>query len=139
MGIATRILVLLVALGAAWWIIRRVRSQRLSLGTAVLFLAMAVSLIVLGLGADALLDPVSTSIGISYPPTLLFLISSVVLLVLVVHLGGKVEKLNEQVRDLAERYARDHATAPPADDARDSKGGLGAPANDGSAEAAPDT
>lgn len=113
MGVVARILVLALALVASWWIVRRVRKQRMSLGTAVLFLLLAAAIFVLGLGADALLDPVSTALGVAYPPTLLFLVASVVLLVLVVHLGGKVEKLNQQVRDMAERYAKDHATPPP--------------------------
>jgi len=114
MGILIRIISVLIALASSTAILRSLRQQRLTLGFSTVWITLAVVVVVLGCGGDAALDPIARFIGVGYPPTLLFLGAIVILLLLTAHLSVKVALLDRRLRDVVDRYGREHAVEPAA-------------------------
>jgi len=111
-GLLIRLVSVLVALASSTAILRLLRRQRLTLGFSTVWITLAVIVVVLGAGGDAALDPVARFLGVGYPPTLLFLGAIVVLLLLTAHLSIKVATLDRRLRDLVDRYGREHVLEP---------------------------
>lgn len=121
MGLVIRLIAIVVALGSSVLIVRSVRRQRLTLGFAAAWLVIALVIAVIGLGGDRILDPLARDLGVTYPPALLFLSSSIVLLLLTAYLSAQVAALERKVSDVVDRYGRDHVADPPGD-ASDAQG-----------------
>lgn len=112
MGILIRLLSVGVALVSSTIILRSLRQQRLTLGFSTVWITLALVVVVLGCGGDAALDPIARFVGVGYPPTLLFLAAIIVLLLLTAHLSVKVALLDKRLRDVIDRYGREHAVEP---------------------------
>jgi hypothetical protein len=81
-----------------------IRSRRLQARYAVLWVATGGSLLVLALWRD-LLGLVSGLLGIAYPPSALFVLGAVFVLVVLLHYSTVVSRLADENRQLAQRLA----------------------------------
>jgi len=104
---------IVLAVASTMTILRSLRRERLPLGFASVWLGLAVVVTMLGLGGDAVLDPLTRAVGVQYPPTLLFLVAILILLLLTAYLSLKVAALDRQIREVVDRYGRDHVLEPP--------------------------
>lgn len=86
------------------FVIEVVRRRRLSESYALLWIAVAVGGILLGVGRRAI-DELSGVLGVSYGANLVFAVVFLFLLVMAVNLSMHVSRLEDQVTSLAEEIA----------------------------------
>jgi hypothetical protein len=99
-----RIEVIVLAVVVSALIFELVRRRRLQERYAILWLAAGVTILVLGLW-KGLLTRLSHAIGIYYPPSALFAVAFVFVLVMLVHFSATISRLTDQNKALAQRIA----------------------------------
>jgi hypothetical protein len=85
-------------------ILELIRSRRLQERYAILWLITGVTILVLSVWRSAL-GKISDAIGIAYPPTALFVLGSLFILVVLLHYSTVISRLSDQNRMLAQRLA----------------------------------
>jgi hypothetical protein len=85
-------------------ILELIRSRRLQERYALLWVATALVLLVFALWRDGL-NVVAKTVGIAYPPSALFLIAAVFILVVLLHYSTAISELAERNLMLAQRIA----------------------------------
>jgi len=114
------LVVLVASLLLLAFIVEVVRRRRLSEGYALLWIAVGVGVLLLGV-LRPLVDRLSRLVGVSYGANLVFAVAIVFLVVVCVNLSMHVSRLEEKVQTLAEEVALLHGpragTAPGATDA----------------------
>ncbi len=107
-------------------ILRLVRRRQLRAKYSLLWLAVGVAFVVLGV-SPGLLDWAAHRLGVAYAPDLLFLVGTLFLVLVVMHLSWELSRLEDRTKILAEEVAlmrtelRDHtgrAADRPRDDGR---------------------
>lgn len=98
------VFVLVVALVNVAVMLELVRRRQLREKYALLWVAVGIGGIVLGLGRT-LVDRVAHALGVSYGPSAVFLGAIVFLLLVCMHLSWEVSRLEERTRSLAEELA----------------------------------
>lgn len=81
-----------------------IRSRRLQERYAILWLVTGTVILVLSLWRSAL-GEVSDLVGIAYPPSALFVLASLFVLVVLLHYSTVISQLSDQNRILAQRIA----------------------------------
>jgi hypothetical protein len=81
-----------------------IRSRRLQERYALLWLLTGIVTLVLAVWRDGL-GKLSETLGVSYPPSMLFLATGVFILVLLLHYSTVISRLSDQNRILAQRLA----------------------------------
>jgi hypothetical protein len=82
-------------------ILRLVRRRQLRAKYALLWLLVGISFVVLGL-SPGLLDWAAKKAGVAYAPDLLFLVGTVFLVLVVMHLSWELSRLEDRTKVLAE-------------------------------------
>ena len=102
----TRLHVVAAVIGVATMIgiLRLVRRRQLRAKYSLLWLAIGVAFVVLGV-SPSLLDWAARQVGVAYAPDLLFLMGTVFLVVMVVHLSWELSRLEDRTKVLAEEVA----------------------------------
>ena len=85
-------------------IVLLIRARRLQERFAILWIVTAVGVVVLGLWTDAL-DLLARAVGIAYPPSALFLLVSVFVVLVLLHTAIVLSRLSDQNQTLAQRVA----------------------------------
>jgi hypothetical protein len=85
-------------------ILRLVRRRQLRAKYALLWLAVGVAFVVLG-ASPGLLDWAARRMGVAYAPDLLFLLGTLFLVLVVMHLSWELSRLEERTKVLAEEVA----------------------------------
>jgi hypothetical protein len=85
-------------------ILELIRSRRLQERYAFLWLATAVTMLVLALWRSGL-DQLSDLVGIAYPPSALFVLAALFILAVLLHYSTVISRLSEQNKILAQRLA----------------------------------
>lgn len=85
-------------------ILRLVRRRQLRAKYALLWLGVGVAFVVLGV-SPGLLDWAAVQLGVAYAPDLLFLVGTVFLVLVVVHLSWELSRIEDRTRVLAEELA----------------------------------
>jgi hypothetical protein len=85
-------------------ILELIRSRRLQERYALLWLLTGIVILVLALWRGAL-GTLSDAVGISYPPSALFVIGSVFILLVLLHYSTVISELSERNTKLAQRLA----------------------------------
>jgi len=101
---ALRALAVLFSLVLIAFVVEAIRRSRLKERYALLWLGAAVVLLTLSLYRP-LLDHIALSIGVSYPPSLLFLIAFLFLLGIVLHYSLVLSAHRDAIRQLAQSVA----------------------------------
>lgn len=103
--------ILVVALLNVAVMLELVRRRQLREKYALLWLAVGIGGIVVGLGRNVV-DRVAHSLGVSYGPSAVFLGAIVFLLLVSMHLSWEVSRLEERTRTLAQEVALMRAREP---------------------------
>lgn len=98
------VFILVVALVNVVVMLELVRRRQLREKYALLWLSVGFGGIVLGLGRNVV-DRVATALGVSYGPSMVFLLAILFLLLVCMHLSWEVSRLEERTRILAEELA----------------------------------
>lgn len=98
------VFVLVVAMINVVVMLELVRRRQLREKYALLWLAVGVGGIVLGLGRT-LVDRVAHALGVDYGPSAVFLLAILFLLIVCMHLSWEVSRLEERTATLAEELA----------------------------------
>jgi len=85
-------------------ILRLVRRRQLRAKYALLWLAVGVAFVVLG-ASPGLLDWAARRTGVAYAPDLLFLVGTLFLVLVVMHLSWELSRLEDRTKILAEEVA----------------------------------
>jgi len=85
-------------------ILRLVRRRQLRAKYSLLWLAVGVAFVVLGV-SPGLLDWAAHRTGVAYAPDLLFLVGTLFLVLVVMHLSWEVSRLEDRSKILAEEVA----------------------------------
>jgi hypothetical protein len=85
-------------------ILRLVRRRQLRAKYALLWLVVGVAFLVLG-ASPGLLDWAAKRLGVAYAPDLLFLVGTVFLVLVVMHLSWELSRLEDRTKLLAEEVA----------------------------------
>jgi hypothetical protein len=85
-------------------ILELIRRRRLQERYAFLWLATAVTMLVLALWRDAL-GELADFAGIAYPPSLLFVLAALFILAVLLHYSTVISRLSDQNKILAQRLA----------------------------------
>jgi hypothetical protein len=85
-------------------ILRLVRRRQLRAKYALLWLAVGVAFVVLG-ASPGLLDWAAKRLGVAYAPDLLFLVGTLFLVLVVMHLSWEMSRLEDRTKVLAEEVA----------------------------------
>jgi hypothetical protein len=99
-----QILAILASAGLLLVVLELVRSKRLLERYALLWIFSALVLLALAC-SKSLLERVSDTIGVFYPPTALFLVAFLFVMVLLLHFSIAVSRLQDQSKVLAQRMA----------------------------------
>jgi hypothetical protein len=94
----------IVALALLIVILELIRSRRLQERYAILWLFTGTIILVLSVWRSALVE-ISDLIGIAYPPTALFVLGSLFILIVLLHYSTVISQLSDQNRILAQRLA----------------------------------
>jgi hypothetical protein len=94
----------LVAVALLFVILELIRSRRLQERYAILWLVTGATILVLSVWRSAL-GEISDAIGIAYPPTALFVLGSLFILIVLLHYSTVISQLSDQNRILAQRLA----------------------------------
>jgi hypothetical protein len=103
-ALSGRVEVIVLAVVVCALIFELVRRKRLMERYAILWLAAGVTVLVLGLW-KGLLSTLSHAVGIYYPPSALFAVAFLFVLVMLVHFSMTVSRLSDQSTALAQRLA----------------------------------
>lgn len=103
-AISQRVEVVILAVVVCGLIFELVRRKRLMERYAILWLVSGATVLVLGLW-QGLLTKLSHAVGIYYPPSALFAVAFVFVLVMLVHFSTTVSRLADQNKMLAQRLA----------------------------------
>jgi hypothetical protein len=95
-------LVVLLTFGLLVVVFELVRRKRLSERYAILWLLAAITLFVLA-AWKGLLTSLSSDVGISYPPSLLFTVAIGLIAIILLHFSIAVSRLSDQNKVLAQR------------------------------------
>jgi hypothetical protein len=85
-------------------ILELIRSRRLQERYAIMWLFTGAVILVLSVWRSAL-GELSDAIGIAYPPTALFVLASLFILIVLLHYSTVISRLSDQNRILAQRLA----------------------------------
>jgi hypothetical protein len=99
-----RILIFLVGLFIFLLILNLVRKKKFREELSVIWLVVGVCLI-LSSGADLILDPLATKLGIHYPPALILPIISILFVLVVLYFSIVVSDLKTKGKELAQKIA----------------------------------
>jgi hypothetical protein len=102
--LSQRVEVIALAVIVCVLIFELVRRKRLMERYAILWLIAGVTVLVLGLW-QGLLTTLSHAVGIYYPPSALFAVAFLFVLVMLVHFSMTVSRLSDQNKVLAQRLA----------------------------------
>jgi hypothetical protein len=94
----------IVAIALLIVILELIRSRRLQERYAILWLVTGTIILVLSVWRSALVE-ISDLVGIAYPPTALFVLGSLFILVVLLHYSTVISQLSDQNRILAQRLA----------------------------------
>lgn len=89
---------------ALLFVLELVRERRLREEYSLLWLATAVVLIVLSLSRP-LLDVLANAIGIFYPPSALFVVAMLFVLLILLHFSTVITRLDQENKDTAQQIA----------------------------------
>jgi hypothetical protein len=103
-AVSQRVEVIILALVVCALIFELVRRKRLMERYAILWLVAGLTVLVLGVW-QGLLTTLAHAVGIYYPPSALFAIAFLFVLVMLVHFSTTVSRLAEQNKALAQRLA----------------------------------
>jgi hypothetical protein len=81
-----------------------IRSRRLHERYAILWLVTGTTILILAIWRDGL-DTLADVVGIAYPPSALFMLASLFILIVLLHYSTVISKLADQNRILAQRLA----------------------------------
>jgi hypothetical protein len=95
---------LIGAIGLSLVVLELVRRRRLQERYSMLWLATCLMLIVLAV-VPGLLDRISSTVGIAYPPNALFIAALAFVLLVLLNFSIAVSRLSEQTSRLAQRLA----------------------------------
>jgi hypothetical protein len=104
MGIQFRIIVLIGGLGLVFFVFNLVRRRRLKEEYSLLWLLTGFALLFLSIFQDLFWDGFSRLIGVSYPPSALFLLGMGFLFLIVLHYAVVLSKLSEQNKELTQEF-----------------------------------
>jgi len=100
----TMVFGLVGAAAALLFVLELVRQRRLREEYSLLWLATAVVLIVLSISRP-LLDVLANAIGIFYPPSALFLVAMLFVLLILLHFSTVITRLDQENKDTAQQIA----------------------------------
>jgi hypothetical protein len=103
-SVSERLEVIALAVIVCGLIFELVRRKRLMERYAILWLVAGVTVLVLGLW-QGLLTTLSHAAGIDYPPSALFAVAFLFVIVMLVHFSTTVSRLSDQNKMLAQRLA----------------------------------
>jgi hypothetical protein len=104
MGTRVQIVSIIASAGLVILVLELVRQRRLLERYALLWIFSALVLLVFAC-SKSLLEKVSNAVGIFYPPTALFLIAFLFVMILLLHFSIAVSRLQDQSKILAQRMA----------------------------------
>jgi hypothetical protein len=104
MRVRLGLLVAAVALAQMLFIARLVRRRQLREKYAMLWMTVGAVVVAITLIRGPI-DRMAKALGVTYPPSILFLIGIMFLLTVVAHLSWEVSRLEEKTRRLAEEVA----------------------------------
>jgi hypothetical protein len=90
--------------GVLFFVLELIRRGRLKERYALLWLAAGAVLLILSL-SRGLLETIAKLVGIYYPPSLLFLVAFVFLLLITLHFSAVISGLSEKNKHLAQEVA----------------------------------
>ncbi len=94
--------IIIGALGLLFIVVELVRQRRLEEQYSLLWLGTAFGLVVLSVSRE-IWDRLALSIGISYPPTALFIAGFVAMMMILLHFSTVVSRLTRQNREAAQQ------------------------------------
>jgi hypothetical protein len=94
----------LSAVGTLAFVLELVRRRKLREEYSLLWLGTAVVLLLLATSRP-LLDRIATAIGIFYPPSALFLVAIVFMLLLLLHFSTVLTRLTQENKEIAQQMA----------------------------------
>ena len=103
--------VLIIGFGLAYGILHLVRRDHLYIRQGVLWILIAVMILALAIWPQ-IIDSLGAALGIAYPPTLLFLVATVVLVVKALLADIASTRLKRDIRRLNQRIAMLEADHP---------------------------
>jgi hypothetical protein len=95
-----------MALPSVAFVIILLRRGQLRTKYTMLWLPVGGAIVLLSI-VPGLLDVLSSALGVSYPPTLLFVAAIALLMMVCIHFSWELSRLEERVRAIAERIAID--------------------------------
>lgn len=102
-----QLFLIVCAIGFAFCVVTLLLKNKISERFSVIWLAVSL-LIFLIAGNPALLDTAAKALGIAYPPSLLFLLSTLILLLFSLYQTIQITKLTEKVKDISQYLALHH-------------------------------
>lgn len=100
----TMIFGMISAISTFIMVLELVRRRKLREEYSLLWLGTAVALLILATSRP-LLDTIATSIGIFYPPSALFLVAIVFMLILLLHFSTVLTRLTQENKEIAQQMA----------------------------------
>lgn len=93
-----------VTLACLGFILHSVRRRKLAAKYSILWLSVGLVVAILAVSPKSL-DRVSVWVGVAYPPTILFILSTAFFFLIAVHFSWELSRLEERTRLLAEEMA----------------------------------
>jgi hypothetical protein len=109
MGSILKIFILFCGLAFIGVVFYLLMKRKISERNSLFWLLGSIIIFILSAVPEAL-EIVARSVGVDYPPTLLFLLSILILLLIVLHQSIQISVLNDQLRELTQRVVLNEKT-----------------------------
>jgi len=104
MSLIAKVFVFVTGLVFAYYILVLLLKRKISEKNSIVWLFGAVTILLVAANPDWL-DWIAARLGITYPPSLLFLVSNLVLLMVVLYQSTQISVLNEKMKQLAQHVS----------------------------------
>ncbi len=104
MAFTLRIMILLIGLFIFLFILELVRRKKFREELSLIWIVIGIGLI-FGSFADRIIDPLASMIGIHYPPMLVFLLISFLLIITTLYFSFVLSDLKSKIKEMAQKMA----------------------------------
>lgn len=104
MGLALKVIIFLLGVAFVLTVINLLVKRKISERNSFLWLAGSLAILVLSTIPDVL-DVMARAAGVDYPPTLLFLLSTLVILFILLYQSIQISVLQQRCKELTQRLA----------------------------------
>lgn len=104
MNLVLRVFIILISIMFIVYVFKKVKKSKLSEKESLLWMLFSILILIISV-FPSIINSTAKLIGVGYPPSLLFLLSIMFILMIIFNYGQKISQLNEKNKHLSQNIA----------------------------------